>query len=172
VAGADDFEIEYVGEATFTLDVTQAGAFSPSAAFSQYYHGALGLIPATGDILSVGGTLSDTAHRYVIFDSSIDLSRSVGVVRPASHRPSNSDIAHGIRRMDTLRQDLTRLQREICEGEAGVRAVYRAQTPFDQAIAAAKLARSPDADKPRVIRTICDPPSALGRSSNTGGCST
>lgn len=66
-------EIEYIGEATWTLDVTQTGAFSPSAAFSKYYRGAVGLLPATGAVLSVGGNLSEAAHRYITFNGSIDI---------------------------------------------------------------------------------------------------
>lgn len=68
-------EIEYVGEATWTLDVTQTGAFTPAVIVSEYYNKARGLLPATGAVLSVGGQLSEAAHRYVTFNSSIDFAR-------------------------------------------------------------------------------------------------
>ena len=70
-------EIEYVGEATFTLDVTDTGGFNPSAAISEYIHGPKGLFPATGVVLSVGGQLSEAAHRQITLDSSMDFSRLV-----------------------------------------------------------------------------------------------
>ena len=70
-------EIEYVGEATFTLDVTGTGAVTPSNTFSQYYRPGAGVIPATGATLAVGGQVSDAAHRFITFDSSVDFSRLV-----------------------------------------------------------------------------------------------
>ena len=68
-------EIEYIGEATFTLDVTQTGALNPSETAAKYYNVAIGELPATGATLSVGGQLSEAAHRYITFTSSADFSR-------------------------------------------------------------------------------------------------
>jgi hypothetical protein len=70
-------EIEYVGEATFQLEVTNTGAFNPSLGLSKYYSGTVGDLPATGATLAVGGTLSDAADRYVQLYTSVDFSRLV-----------------------------------------------------------------------------------------------
>jgi hypothetical protein len=68
-------EIEYIGEATWTLDVTQTGAVTPTTSAARYFNGTRGLFPATGSTLSVGGQLSEGAHRYVTFNSSVDFER-------------------------------------------------------------------------------------------------
>jgi hypothetical protein len=68
-------EIEYVGEATWTLDVIQTGAVSPTTSTSRYFNGPRGILTATGSTLSVGGNLSEGAHRYLTFNSSIDFAR-------------------------------------------------------------------------------------------------
>jgi hypothetical protein len=70
-------EIEYVGQALWTLDVTHTGALSPALSLSKYYNGGVGDLPATGANLSVNAGFSEAAHRYISFDSSIDLSRLV-----------------------------------------------------------------------------------------------
>ncbi len=81
-------EIEYVGEASFTLDVTGNTGFNPSVTLSEYLSKAMGVFPATGAILSVGGQLSEAAHRYVVIDSSIDFSRLVASPPNSSWKPS------------------------------------------------------------------------------------
>ena len=68
-------EIEYVGEATWTLDVTQTGAVSPTTSTSRYFNSPRGILPSTGSTLSVGGNLSEGAHRYLTFNSSIDFAK-------------------------------------------------------------------------------------------------
>lgn len=70
-------QIEYVGEATLTLDVTDAGAFNPSIGISEYNSVPVGFFPATGFLMSVAGTYSDTAHRFITLDSSIDFGRLI-----------------------------------------------------------------------------------------------
>ena len=57
------------------MDVTQTGAVNPSTSTAQYYNGTRGLVPPTGSTLSVGGQLSEGAHRCVTFNSSIDVAR-------------------------------------------------------------------------------------------------
>ena len=70
------------------------------------------------------------------------------------------------------RAGLTARIPSVAPSGRGTRCGLCGRPPCGHAIAAAKLARSPDPDNPRVIRTICDPPDAFGRSRNTGGCST
>lgn len=70
-------EVEYVGLASYTLDVTEASSLNPIATWSQYYHPPTGVFPATGATLSVGGQLSETAHRFINFNSSVDFGRLV-----------------------------------------------------------------------------------------------
>jgi hypothetical protein len=68
-------EIQYIAEATWTLDVTQTGAATPSASFFRYYRAAAGVLPPTNAVLSVGGQLSEAAHRYLTFNTSVDFAR-------------------------------------------------------------------------------------------------
>jgi hypothetical protein len=70
-------EIEYVGQAQWTLDVTGAGSINPNLLFPEYIDKAIGVFPATGVVLSVNGQLSDTAHRNVQLFASIDFSRLI-----------------------------------------------------------------------------------------------
>lgn len=64
-------EIEYVGEAQFELDVQQTAGIAPSANFIHPYTAATNLT------LSVGGNLSEQAHRYTYLYFSIDFERLV-----------------------------------------------------------------------------------------------
>jgi hypothetical protein len=75
-------EIEYVADAQLTLDVTGGAGFTPGITFTKPYHGAVGLLPATGAALSVGGQLSDSAHRNVTMDLSIDFARLIASPPP------------------------------------------------------------------------------------------
>ena len=68
-------EIEYVGDVQLTLDVTGGSSFNPSMTASKYYRAMMGVLPATGMILSVGGQLGDTGHRNIQIDTSVDFSR-------------------------------------------------------------------------------------------------
>jgi hypothetical protein len=68
-------QIEYVADAYFTLDVTGTSGINPTASFTQPYRSALGVLPATSAVLSVGGTLSESSHRYIQLYTSVDFSR-------------------------------------------------------------------------------------------------
>lgn len=72
-------EIEYVGDVQLILDVNGSGAFNPSITASKYYSAMKGLLPATGAVLSVGGQLSDTGHRNIQIDTSVDFGRLVAI---------------------------------------------------------------------------------------------
>jgi hypothetical protein len=82
-------EIEYVGEATLTLEVTNTGAFNPSFGATKYYSGTIeGDINPTMASLAVAGTYSDAADRFVTLEASIDFSRMVPIEREG--KPSTS----------------------------------------------------------------------------------
>jgi hypothetical protein len=72
-------EIEYVAEAQFTLDVTDTGGVNPSIGISEYNNVATSFFPATGFLMSVNGTYSDSAHQYIQINSSIDFARLVEI---------------------------------------------------------------------------------------------
>jgi hypothetical protein len=57
---------------------------------AKYYSGSVGDLPATGALLSVGGTLSDAGHRFITFSTDMDMARfneSVFVPFPRITRP-------------------------------------------------------------------------------------
>lgn len=62
-------EIEYVGEIAWTIDVTDTGALNPTASYSWFYSGQ------NNATLSVSGQLSEAAHRYLTFNTSVDFAR-------------------------------------------------------------------------------------------------
>lgn len=79
-------EVEYVGEATFTLDVIQTGAFNPSVSVTNWLGPAAGKFPATSQVLAVGGQYSEAAHRYITLETSVDFARLVGSPRDPRYR--------------------------------------------------------------------------------------
>jgi hypothetical protein len=81
-------EIEFAGEALYTLDVTDTGSINPSATFSRFINPAAGQIPATSVVLSVGGQYSEAAHRYIQLPMSVDFSRLVESVKGESDKDS------------------------------------------------------------------------------------
>lgn len=70
-------EIEYVAQATLTLDVVDVGAFNPLAVLTKPMAPQMGVYPATSQVLSVGGTVSESPHRYIQINQSIDFGRLV-----------------------------------------------------------------------------------------------
>lgn len=68
-------QIEYNAVASFILDVQDSGGITAGATFTKPYHGAVGLLPATSAALSVSGTFTDTGHRSLTFDTSVDLDK-------------------------------------------------------------------------------------------------
>jgi len=83
-------EIEYIAEATFTLDVVDTSSFNPTAVLTRPLQAVSGLLPATSEVLSVGGSLSEAPHRYIQFNEAIDFSRLVG---PMPGFPESSKLA-------------------------------------------------------------------------------
>lgn len=70
--------VEYVAQAQFTLDVTATSSFNPTLGFSNTWRASTPILPATGALLSVAGQLSESPHRYIQINDSVDFGRLVG----------------------------------------------------------------------------------------------
>lgn len=70
-------EIDHVADVERTLDATFADSINPGASFNKYDSGAIGVLPATGALLSVGGTIGDSGHRCVNIYQAVDFARLV-----------------------------------------------------------------------------------------------
>lgn len=70
------------------MDVTNTGGVNPLLTFSQPYRPAVGVFPATGGALPVGGTVSDSAHRFINIYTTVDFSRLVESDRDPGAAPA------------------------------------------------------------------------------------
>lgn len=92
-------EIDYVADVEWTLDVTDTGAFNPSVTLTKPFNVAVGSLPATSGVLSVGGTLSEAGHRYINIYEAVDFDRLVKSP-PHSGNPEDDkevDIANNVK---------------------------------------------------------------------------
>ena len=89
-------EIEYVADAAWTLDVTFASSFNPSLNGNKYFRGPEGVFPATGALLSVGGAVSDSGHRFVTIYQALDLTRLSRSTRPEDKPNDQSGLARNL----------------------------------------------------------------------------
>lgn len=86
-------EIEYVAQATLTLDVVDVGAFNPLAVLTKPMAPQMGVYPATSQVLSVGGTVSESPHRYIQINQSIDFGRLVEPAKGSDELVNPGDVA-------------------------------------------------------------------------------
>jgi hypothetical protein len=85
--------VRYVGQITLQLDVTDTSSINPNATLSNVWRAAAPLLPATGGVLAISGQLSESPHRQIQLNETVDFNRLVGPHSVLAPRPNATEAA-------------------------------------------------------------------------------